>query len=203
MTQAESVHSTPPTNTSAIDHPIMFPPVDPTRRRFLTVAAVASVVSAGTLAAATAMDPSVPTAVTVPRHSGPDPIHDVIEQHRKAAREHIEAARTQFAYEEHGGIQGERRQEYYRLVGLTDTAWHAMADTGCNLVNTKPATLAGILALCRYIEPLFAEDDQPNLPDHIEYDNDTSAYIPETFAYVIGRAIEELMKVPAGKAVQS
>jgi hypothetical protein len=62
MTQADSVLSTPPTNTSAIDHPMMFPPRDPTRRRFLTVAAVASVVSAGTPA-------SVPQAVTVPQAS--------------------------------------------------------------------------------------------------------------------------------------
>jgi hypothetical protein len=44
MTQADSVHSTPPTNT----------PVDTTRRRVLAVAAVASAVSAGTLAAFTA-----------------------------------------------------------------------------------------------------------------------------------------------------
>jgi len=102
MTQADSVLSTPPTNTSAIDHPMMFPPRDPTRRRFLAVAAVASAVSAGTLAAAAAMDPSVPRAVTVP--IGPDPIYDVIKQHRKGAREHIEAVRIQFAYEEHGGI---------------------------------------------------------------------------------------------------
>jgi hypothetical protein len=53
MTQADSVLSTPRTNTSA---------TDPTRRRFLAVAAVASVVSAGTLAAAAAMDPSTPAA---------------------------------------------------------------------------------------------------------------------------------------------
>jgi hypothetical protein len=71
------------------------------------------------------------------------------------------------------------------------------------LVNTKPTTLAGILALCRYIEPLFGETDQPDLPEYIDYDDDTQAYIPEAFAYVIGRAIEELMKAPAGKAVQS
>ena len=49
MTEAESVHSTPPTNTSAIDHPMMFPPVDPTRRRFLTIAAGASAISVGSL----------------------------------------------------------------------------------------------------------------------------------------------------------
>ena len=41
-----------------------------------------------------------------------------------------------------------------------------MADAGCTLVNTRPTTLAGILALCRYIEPLFGETDQPDLPDH-------------------------------------
>ena len=95
----------------------------------------------------------------------------------------------------HGGKQGERREEYERLVALTDVAWVAMVDAGCTLVNTRPTTLAGILALCRYIEPLFAEDDQPDLPDHIEYQDAVSAYIPEAFAYVIGRAIEELMKV--------
>jgi hypothetical protein len=49
MIQADRVYITPPTNTSAIDHRIMFPPRDPTRRHFLAVAGVASVVSAGTL----------------------------------------------------------------------------------------------------------------------------------------------------------
>jgi hypothetical protein len=83
MTKADSVLSTPPTNTSAIDQP-MFPPRDPTRRRFLAVAAVASAVSAGTLAAATAMDPSVPAAVTIPRHSTPDPAFALIDAKRAA-----------------------------------------------------------------------------------------------------------------------
>ena len=53
MTQANSVLSTPPTNT---------PVVDPTRRRFLTVAAFASVAGAGSLAAA-AMAPLARAAV--------------------------------------------------------------------------------------------------------------------------------------------
>jgi hypothetical protein len=65
MIQADCVLSTPPTNTSAIDHPMMFPPVDPTRRRFLAAAAVGSFVGAGSLAAA-AMAPDIPQAVTVP-----------------------------------------------------------------------------------------------------------------------------------------
>ena len=62
MTQADRVHSTPPTNT----------PVDTTRRRFLAVAAFASVAGAGSLAAAAMTPNDVPQAVTVPRHSRPD-----------------------------------------------------------------------------------------------------------------------------------
>jgi hypothetical protein len=89
MTQADSVLSTPPTNTSAIDQP-MFPPVDPTRRRFLAVAAVGSVVGAGSLAAA-AMASSIPQAVTVPSIASspalPDPVFGLIEAHRKADRD--------------------------------------------------------------------------------------------------------------------
>jgi hypothetical protein len=191
MAKADRVYITPPTNTSAIDHPMMFPPRDPTRRRFLAVAAVASAIGSGTLAAAAARAPDVPKAVTVP--IGPDPIYDVIEQHRKAAREHIEALNIHCAFEE-CGMQGEKLEEYERLVALTDEAYYAMSSAGCTLVNTRPTTLAGILALCKYIEPLFGETDQPDLPEYIDYDDDTQAYIPEAFAYVIGRAVEELIK---------
>jgi hypothetical protein len=87
----------------------------------------------------------------------PDPIYDMIEAHRKAAAEHIKAVRTQFAFEEAGSIKGERRKGYDHLEAAVDVAWDAMNDAGCDLVNTRPTTLAGILALCRYIEPLFGE----------------------------------------------
>lgn len=59
MTQADRVLSTPPINTSAL-------PADPTRRRFLTVAAVGSMVGAGTLAAAAFTPNDAAWAVTVP-----------------------------------------------------------------------------------------------------------------------------------------
>jgi hypothetical protein len=85
MTQADSVLSTPPTNT----------PVDTTRRRFLAVAAVVSVAGAGSLTAAATLAPEVPQAVTVP-HVSPalraailhDPVFGLIEAHRKAGRDH-------------------------------------------------------------------------------------------------------------------
>src|ERR1700716_1367968 len=51
MIQADSVHSTPPTNTSA-NNPSG--PVDPTRRRFLTVAAGGAVAAGASTTAAQA-----------------------------------------------------------------------------------------------------------------------------------------------------
>src|SRR5690349_20404382 len=79
MTRADSVHSTPPTNTSAL-------PVDPTRRRFLTIAAVGSAIGAGTLAAAAFTPNDVPQAVTMPTGSTIPAlraaIHRLTEAHR-------------------------------------------------------------------------------------------------------------------------
>jgi hypothetical protein len=118
MIQADSVHSTPPTNTSAIDQP-MFPPMDPTRRRFLAVAAVASVVSAGTLAAAAAMDPSVPAAVTMPRHSTPDLMFGIIEAHRRASAAHGIALVEQARLEQIGDYLAGQDARVSIMAGIT------------------------------------------------------------------------------------
>jgi hypothetical protein len=115
----------------------MFPPVDPTRRRFLAVAAVASVVSAGTLAAATAMDPSVPAAVTMSSSSRPDPVFGLIEAHRRASAAHamlVEQARLE-------------------QIGDLDAAW-SIAEQPCHddfgafdaLLSAEATTVPGIVA---------------------------------------------------------
>jgi hypothetical protein len=52
-------------------------------------------------------------------------------------------------------------------------------------------------------QPLFEEDDSPDLPVHILYDDDTTATPIEALCYVLGRAVEDLMNAAAGKAVQS
>jgi hypothetical protein len=77
MAKADRMLSMPPTNT----------PVDTTRRRFLTVAAVGSIIGAGSAFAAAAPN-DVPPAVTLPKDSGlqTDPIHEVIERHRDLAK---------------------------------------------------------------------------------------------------------------------
>ncbi len=64
----------------------MFPPVDPTRRRFLTVAAVGSIVGAGSLAFAAAAPNDVPQAVTnaSPNSLQRDPMFGMIESPQKS-----------------------------------------------------------------------------------------------------------------------
>ena len=187
MAKADRVYNTPPTNT----------PVDTTRRRFLAVAAFASVAGAGSLAAAAMTPNDVPQAVTLPKDSGfqADPIYEIIERHRTAAREHTEAVSIHFAFEDTGGIEGERLKEYQRLVAETDAAYDRMEDAGLDLINTKATTLPGLLALCQYIKLLFAEDEAPDLPEYISYDDGKTAYPAEAFAHTIGRSIEEMMKV--------
>ena len=70
MTQADSVLSTPPTNTSAITP-------KSSRRGFLTVAAAASIVSVGSLAAV-----AMPASTTA--QAGPDPIFAAIDAFHRA-----------------------------------------------------------------------------------------------------------------------
>jgi hypothetical protein len=179
MAKADSVLSTPPTNT----------PIDTKRRNFLSMAAsgaVAAAIPTAPLAAATAIDP----------------IYAVIERHRKACREHNEALDIHMDFEEIG-MTGAKLEEYKRLVAETDAAYDELEDAGLDLINTRPTTMAGILALCQYINPLFAEDEAPDLPQYILYDDDTTATPAGALCYVIGQAVEEMMNAAAGKAVQS
>jgi hypothetical protein len=127
MTQADSVLSTPPPNT----------PVDTTRRRFL---AAADVASAGTLAAAAAMDPSVPAAVTIPRHSGPDPAFALIADKRAADVAHCEAIDAQDEAEDRYGIRSDEASEAADRCGAACHAAHAI---DWKLATTPPTTLAG------------------------------------------------------------
>jgi hypothetical protein len=185
MAKADRVYITPPINT----------PIDTTRRRFIAVAAFASVAGAGSLAAAAMAPKGVPQALTLPNGSGfqADPIYEVIERHRKAAREHTEAVNTHMAFEK-SNMQGEKLGQYKRLVAPTEAAYDELDDAGCDLINTKATTLPGLLALCQYIKLLFAEDEAPDLPEYSSYDDGKTAYPAEAFAHTIGRSIEEMMK---------
>jgi hypothetical protein len=145
MTQADRVLSTPPTNTSAIDHP-MFPP---SRRRFLTIAAGASFVGAGSLAAAT-MAPNVPQAVTVPSIASspalPDPVFGLIEAHRKADRD-FEAA-----LDEQNRLELIGDEAAADLVG--EAPCHAAFKAFDALLSAAATTVPGIVAQLAYLQEI-------------------------------------------------
>ena len=172
MTRADRVYSTPPTNTSARH----------SRRSIL------GAIAAGSAAATIGAKP-----VTAMAASSRDPIFAVIERHRKACAAHNEAIDIHMDFEDLG-MTGAKLEKYNSLVAVTAAAYDELEDAGLDLINTRPTTLAGIFALCQYIKPLFAEDDAPDLPEYILYDDDRTAYPAEAFAYVIGRAAEDLMK---------
>jgi hypothetical protein len=182
MTQADSVHSTPPTNTSARHS-----------RRSILGAIAGSAAAAGSMAGLT---PAIAAALPA------DPIYAVIERHRRACTEHVEAVHIHMAFEE-VGMEGKKLEKYNSLVAETDAAYDRLDDVGCDLINTKPMTLAGVLALCRYVKPFFGESDPDELPHHILYDDDSTEYPAESLFRVMGNAIEALIKAQAGKAVRS
>jgi hypothetical protein len=160
MTQADSVLSTPPTNTSAIDQP-MFPPIDPTRRRFLAVAAVASVVSAGTLAAAAARAPDVPQAVTMPRPSSPDPVFGLIEAHRKAHAAHVASLELQNRFERRDGI-GHGNWISTQPCHDEDDAFVAMVEAPATSLPGLSAKLAYLRGLGSEFETEWMIEDRPD-----------------------------------------
>jgi hypothetical protein len=177
MTQADSVLSTPPTNTR----------VDTTRRRFLIVAAVASAVGTGTLAAA-ARAPYVPQAVTIPRHSRPDPAFVLIADKLAGDIAHGEAIDAKAEAEEYGiGLD----EAYDRC----SAAYHAVNAIDWKLATT---TLAGVAAVLRFANEI--EDAGLEWPN-------TDAIGPDGWHYqlraTMAAAIEVLIKGSAGKAALS
>jgi hypothetical protein len=138
------VHSTPPTNT----------PVDTTRRRFLAVAAVGSIVSAGSLAAAALTPNDVSQAVTIP---APSPeLFSAIDRLMEAYTELEKAQEADYAanelfeawersHPEPKSKRGRRRwirqmAAYHREV--TPAAWHALMDAEQAFVAAQTAVAA-------------------------------------------------------------
>jgi len=124
-------------------------PVDPTRRRFLAVAAVASAVGSGTLAAAAAMDPSVPAAVTMPRPSTPDPVFGLIEAHRKAHAAHVASLELQNRFE--------RRYGSGHGNWISTKPCHDEDDAFVAMVEAPATSLPGLSAKLAYLQGLGSE----------------------------------------------
>lgn len=162
MTQADSVHSTPPTNT----------PIDTTRRRFLSQAAA---VAAGGAA--------LGVALPLPVSAGdsqrvPDPILGLIEAHKAARAGVYSAVDALNAVEDElfdEGLEifrqskGDPRRT--RCEAALSQACAAETDIACALVTERPTTMAGVLALLAYASA--ADTDGEGWPAELYGDDDT------------------------------
>jgi hypothetical protein len=193
MAKADSVYITPPTNTSAIDHPMMSPPSDPTRRRFLAVAAVASAVSAGTLAAATAMDPSGPAAVTISRHSTADPIFGAIQRHRDLVKPYDAAWEVRGRCRDFGTLTEEEKARVLKLNDAVDEAHLPLEAAAEDLCNTEPTTHAGIICAISYMRIQHRNNGEHMVQGWME-DEDGERYIDWRDAWLetLNQAIMQL-----------
>jgi hypothetical protein len=128
---------------------MMFPPVDPTRRRFLAAAAVGSFVGAGSLAAA-AMAPDIPQAVTVPSIApSADPVFGLIEAHRKADRDFDAALDEQARLE---------RIDDKDADSVSEAPCHAAFNAFDVLLAAPAVTLPGIIAKLAYLQDIAKRD---------------------------------------------
>jgi hypothetical protein len=242
MTQADSVLSTPPTNTSANNPPGAMthddelgmawwnalsererakwsaiagntgrvkdaweafkrgsvdqtPPVDTTRRRFLTVAAVGSIVGAGSLGFAAAAPNDVPQAVTTPRHSRPDPAFVLIAEKLAADVAHGEAIDVQDEADDRYGFHSDESSEADDRCLVACRAVNAI---DWKLATTPPTTLAGVAAVLRFANEI--EDGGMEWPK-------TDVVGAEGWHYqlraTMAAAIETLIEAQAGKVVRS
>jgi hypothetical protein len=116
----------------------MFPPVDPTRRRFLTTAA------GGAVAAA------IPTA-TLTAAPAADPVYAAIERHKDLAKRFDAAWKVRARYKDFGEMTDEEKAHVQNLNDAIDEIGLPLEAAATDLFNTAPTTHAGIIAAIRYI----------------------------------------------------
>jgi hypothetical protein len=133
-------------------------------------------------------------AASTPAAAGPpvDPIYAVIEAHQKAHRDHIDAVRVEFAFEEDTVCQRDMDAQqlgaFTLLQDATSAAGDRMEEMSISLVTTKPTSLAGIGAVCRYLKSLLLEESAPGLHLDAEFGDVESGMA--IFCDTIAAAIE-------------
>jgi hypothetical protein len=175
MTQADSVHSTPPTSTSAR-----------LSRRSILGAIAGSAAAAGGIAGLT---PVISSALPA------DPAFALIAAHRAAEVGLNEAVDVQSAAETKYGVRSAETWEARdRCAAMCDEV-NAIA---WKLATTPPTTLAGIAAVLRFANEV--EDVGGDWPDTDTIGPDGWHY---QLRATMAAAIEALVKARAGKAVQA
>ena len=149
-------------------------PVDPTRRRFLAVAAVGSMIGAGSLAFAAAAPNDVPQAVTVPQ--GADPIYAVIERHRDLAKICDAACKVRGKCKDFGTLTEAEQAHVLKLNDAVDEAHLPLEAAAVDLFNTAPTTHAGIVTALFYMRIQHRNESMHMIQGWLE-DEDDERYI--------------------------
>jgi hypothetical protein len=174
------------------------PPVDHARRRFLAVAAGASVASVGTLAVAAAM----PAAAQQRAACAVDPIFAAIEKHRVLIGPYAAAMKARARFDDCGEDDNIPSAELMRLMDAEDSTHLPLEIAASELICVVPSTPAGIIAAIRIIQRYHRNDNEdlhmPNgrWPD-MENDDDDRDWL-ERFLDTIAEAVEAL--TPRGLA---
>jgi hypothetical protein len=194
MTQADSVHSTPPKNTSALTS-------QSSRRGFLVQAA--GVATAGAALGAGLPLPGPLDATAPSRATDSDPMFAAIEAHRRAITAHGDAVSAESALEQ--SLPNDRRRSVITaweetIVESDDPRWPAalrarseasisMDGLAIDLLNIEATTVAGIEALLRY----FADqEDDAIFPEEVSNDDGSE----EAFgACLVRHAADALRKI--------
>jgi hypothetical protein len=136
----------------------MFPPVDPTRRRLLTIAAGSAVAAV------------IPTAVVAGIPTSVDPVFELIEIHRKAHAAHMAALQLQNRFERRYGT-GHGRWISTKPCHDEDDAFEAF-------VAEPAVTMQGLSAKLAYFDELASEFET----EWMVYDRAEAGVLIQSFA---------------------
>jgi hypothetical protein len=161
---------------------------------------LAGVASAAALPIAAAGIAAVPSPTPRPA-SVSDPIFAIIDKHQAATAAWSEAVNVEYTYEKTSAeveiMDHTERQTYEstfdRLQEATSDSGDQMREASTNLVNTPPASLSGIVALCEYFGPII-DDEEHHLPDEIDWDDGTQSTPAGAFANAIRSAVSAMVK---------
>jgi hypothetical protein len=129
-------------------------PVDPTRRRFLTVAASGAVALTAT--------------------PGADPIYAAIERHKAAGVPWDAAVDVRSVFPEFEPLTDEQWEKRDALDDAEADAREVLNDAGIALINTAPTTPAGFVAAIRYMQRQ-TRDDGTFMPFDIRFEFDAGS----------------------------
>jgi hypothetical protein len=171
MTQADSVFNTPPANTS--------------RSRRAVLAGIAS-------AAALPIAAAIPT----PAAASADPIYAAIERHKALIVPFDAAWKARGHCKDFGTLTEYEKQHVRKLNDAIDAAGLPMERAACELFDTVPTTLAGVVAAIRVIQTCYGNDGEHMPHGRWLYENEDDSKNGrdwlECFLDTIAMAVDEI-----------